>query len=74
MRKGCTWEKGEGKFQVSTYFVIHFTLCLIFIRVCPKEDPPFEIREITRIIYFICCSVYTFINIFIEHSGYINNI
>ena len=73
LRKGCTWEKGEGKFQVWTYFIIHFTLCLIFIRVCPIEDPPFETREITRIIYFICCSVYTLINIFIENSGYINN-
>ena len=72
--KGSTWEKGDGKFHVWTYFTICFTLCFIFLRVCPKDDPPFEIRRITRIIYYICCSVYTFINILIEHSGCIKNI
>ena len=30
--KGSTWEKGEGKFHVSTYLVINFTLCLIFFK------------------------------------------
>ena len=54
--------------------MIHFTLCLIFIRVCPKEDPPFEIRQITRTIYYICCSVHTFIKIFIENSCHIKYI
>ena len=28
--KGSTWEKEEGKFHVWTYFIINFTLCLIF--------------------------------------------
>ena len=51
--KGFTWEKGEGKFHVWTYFIINFTLCLIFLKVCSKDDPPFQIRQITRIIYYI---------------------
>ena len=56
--KGFTWEKGEGKFHVWTYFIINFTLCLIFLKVCSKDDPPFQIRQITRIIYYICSSLY----------------
>ena len=40
--KGCTWQKRESKFYVWTYFTIHLTLCLIFIKVCPKEDASFE--------------------------------
>ena len=55
--KGFTWEKGEGKFHVWTYFIINFTLCLIFLKVCSKDDPPFQIRQITRIIYYICSSL-----------------
>ena len=64
--KGSTREKGEDKFHVWTYFIINFALCLVFSRVCPKDDPPLEIRPITRIIYYICCCLYI-INIFIEH-------
>ena len=56
--KGFTWEKGEGKFHVWTYFIINFTLCLIFLKVCSKDDSPFQIRQITRIIYYICSSLY----------------
>ena len=33
------WAKFGGKFHVWTNFTIHFTLCLIFIMVWPKEDP-----------------------------------
>ena len=56
--KESTWEKGEGKCHVWTYLIINFTLCLIFSKVCSKDDPPFQIRQIKRIIYYICCSLY----------------
>ena len=72
----CTGEgvhmgEKDGKFHVWTYFILNFSLGLIFLRVCLKDDPIFETRQITRTIYYICCCVYTFINMFIEHSGYI---
>ena len=66
--KGYTSEKRKNIFHVWVYFIIHFTLCLIFLRVCPKDDPPFEIIQITRIVCYICCSAYKFIKKFIELS------
>ena len=58
VQKGCTWEKGDGKFHVWTYLTIHFILVLIFTRACPKEDPPVEIRQITRISIYIYIYIY----------------
>ena len=46
--KESTWEQGgavECKFDVLTTFTIHFSLCLIFIRVWPIEDLFFEIIQ-----------------------------
>ena len=52
-RKRSTWEEKGKNFIFLTNFTIHFTLCFLFIKVCPiwpKEDPAFQIRQITRII------------------------
>ena len=47
-----TWEEGV-RFHFLTNFTIHFTLCLIFISVWPKEDLFFKITKITQNIYYI---------------------
>ena len=39
----------ESKFHVLTTFTIHYTLCLIFIRVWPIKDLLFEIRQIDKV-------------------------
>ena len=39
----------EGKFYVLATFTIHFTLCLIFIKVWPIEDFLFEISQTDKL-------------------------
>ena len=59
---------GGGKFHVLTTFTIHFTLCLIFLRVWPIEDLLFEIRQIDKLhkLYDEFKYIYTIIYIYIH--------
>ena len=41
--------EGGGEFLVLTTFTIHFTLCLIFVRVWPIEDLLFKIRYLDKL-------------------------
>ena len=64
-----TWEEGV-RFHFLTNFTIHFTLCLIFISVWPKEDLFFKITKITQNIYYIytlyiCVCVYIYVYIYV---------
>ena len=51
---GCTEEGmhmggGGSKFHVLTTFTIHFTLCLILLRVWHIENLLFEIRQLDKL-------------------------
>ena len=66
--------EGGGEFLVLTTFTIHFTLCLIFVRVWPIEDLLFEIRYLDKLhkLYdkFKCIHDAQNIQISQKHDGY----
>ena len=72
MQEGIHVEGGGvvgGKFLVLTTFTIHFTLCLIFIRVWLIEDFLFENRQIDKLRkYMINLNMYLYLSYHYIHN------